>query len=777
MAKFRCFMAVFGDNVDFCGAQAPELVVFSRNGCYRRTSVRIAVLQLLIGFILRHGIAGGAGGQRSSNRARQRQVTDMAMRKTLSATSGQKQMADGGGTTLLLGLLICGLAGSGCGLVDSLGSGEASASDDQKLTASVQRGVIQVSLTEDGEVESAKPVVLKCMVAGGAQILEIVPDGTRIVEKGGKKQDESDVFVGDQLVKLDDSKIKDALDQQQIKVGNAENALILAEKDLSLAKISMDEYEKGTFVQELQGLDAEVTIAMENLRGAENQFEYTQKMFRKGFVTKLQLEADEFAVKRSKLELSQSETKRKVLVDFTKEKMLEDLRSAVKTATSGVMQKQSALSLEKRSLDRITEQFKNCVIVAPKPGMVVYHKNPSRWGRSTGTQIEEGATVREHQAIVKLPDFTKMQVKVSVHESKVQQLDIGDRASITIQGYNEPLSGVVVEIANQPEQASWFQAKIKEYATIVKIDEIPPGMVPGMSAEVVIDVEERSDVLRLPVESVIEIGGKFFAWTSGTEGYEKKSLEVIRSTKGDARVLTDSKFIAVNAGVQENDVVVLNPRDAVLEAKSLILADEEQQAKEKSSAVAANKVKTGGSGGGAAKGSKKKSGRPAGGRKTAGERGGSGGFTGAAMLKAMDKDSDGKVSKDEAPERMKGTFDGYDTNSDGFLDTAELDKMVAAFKNRGGRQSTGGKKKSAQGDGGKKKAAAAGAGFTGASFLRSLDKDSDGKVSKEEAPARMKDSFDQNDTNSDGFLDEAELDKIAEAIRARFRGVGAGGAN
>ena len=733
----------------------------------------------LIGVILTHEIAGGAGEQHSSNRARQRQVTDMAMKKNPSATSGQKQMADGGGTALLLGLLICGLAGSGCGIVDSLGSGEASASDDQKLTASVQKGVIQVSVTEDGEVESAKPVVLKCMVAGGAQILEIVPDGTRIVEKGGEKQDESDVFVGDQIVKLDDSKIKDALDQQQIKVGNAENALILAEKDLSLAKISVNEYEKGTFVQELQGLDAEVTIAMENLRGAENQFEYTQKMFRKGFVTKLQLEADEFAVKRSKLELSQSETKRKVLVDFTREKMLEDLRSAVKTATSGVSQKQSALSLEKRSLDRITEQFKNCVIVAPKPGMVVYHKNASRWGRSTGTQIEEGATVREHQAIVKLPDFTKMQVKVSVHESKVQQLDIGDRASITIQGYNEPLSGVVVEIANQPEQASWFQAKIKEYATIVKIDEIPPGMVPGMSAEVVIDVEERSDVLRLPVESVIEIGGEFFAWTSGTDGYEKKLLEVIKSKKGDARVLTDSKFIAVNAGVQENDVVVLNPRDAVLEAKSLILADEEQQAKDKSSAVAA-KVNTGGPGGGAAKGTKKKSGRPAGGRKTAGGRGGSGGssgFTGAAMLKAMDKDSDGKVSKDEAPERMKDTFDGYDTNSDGFLDTAELDKMVAAFKNRGGQKSTGGKKKSAEGDGGKKKAAGAGGGFTGASFLRSLDKDSDGKVSKEEAPARMKDSFDQNDTNSDGFLDEAELDKVAEAIRARFRDAGAGGAN
>ena len=30
--KFRCFMAVFGDNGSFRGAQLPEFVVFARNG-------------------------------------------------------------------------------------------------------------------------------------------------------------------------------------------------------------------------------------------------------------------------------------------------------------------------------------------------------------------------------------------------------------------------------------------------------------------------------------------------------------------------------------------------------------------------------------------------------------------------------------------------------------------------------------------------------------------------------------------------------------------------
>jgi HlyD family secretion protein len=673
-------------------------------------------------------------------------------------------MSDGGSTMLLLGLLICGLAGAGCEFIDSITGGEATASDDQKMTIAVQRGVIQVSVTEDGEVESAKPVILKCMVAGGAQILEIVPDGTRIVEKGGVKKEESDVFVGDQIVKLDDSKIKDALDQQKIKVGNAETAMIQADKDLSLAKITVNEYEQGTFIQELQGLDAEVTIAMENLRGAENQFDYTKKMFRKGFVTKLQLEADEFAVKRSNLELAQSETKRVVLVKFTRVKMLEDLRSAVKTATQGVKQRQSALDLELRLLERITNQFKNCVILAPQPGMVVYHNERSRWGRSQTAQIEEGATVREHQAIVKLPDFTKMQVKVNVHESKVQQVAVGDRAWLTIQGYKTALKGVVIEIANQPETASWYQAKVKEYATIVKIDEIPAGMVPGMSAEVVIDVEERQDVLKLPVESVIEIGGDYFAWTSGADGYQKKKLTVAKSTKGDERVLSDSKFIAVEDGVEEQERVVLNPRDVVPEAKELILADEQKQAEQRNPATIAD-AKSGAPGARPPQGGRKTSGR-----KTAAKSGGGGAAqSGLGQMAQFDKDKDGKISKAESEGTyLANFFDRVDGDKDGFLTASEVAAMRSqGKKSRGGSGGSG--KKSAEGGGSRAPS------FTGATFLERWDKDSDGKVSKEEISERARPNFDANDSNSDGFLDKAELDKMADALRARFSGAGGGG--
>jgi hypothetical protein len=51
------------------------------------------------------------------------------------------------------------------------------------------------------------------------------------------------------------------------------------------------------------------------------------------------------------------------------------------------------------------------------------------------------------------------------------------------------------------------------------------------------------------------------------------------------------------------------------------------------------------------------------------------------------------------------------------------------------------------------------------------DTDGDGKISKDEAQGRFKENFERNDTNADGFVDEAEI----AAMRERFRSEGGAG--
>ena len=55
----------------------------------------------------------------------------------------------------------------------------------------------------------------------------------------------------------------------------------------------------------------------------------------------------------------------------------------------------------------------------------------------------------------------------------------------------------------------------------------------------------------------------------------------------------------------------------------------------------------------------------------------------------FDRDGDGKVSREEAPERMRDFFDKLDGNADGFIDAAEISALEKRFGEGGGRPGGG----------------------------------------------------------------------------------------
>ena len=106
------------------------------------------------------------------------------------------------------------------------------------------------------------------------------------------------------------------------------------------------------------------------------------------------------------------------------------------------------------------------------------------------------------------------------------------------------------------------------------------------------------------------------------------------------------------------------------------------------------------------------------------------------MFKRLDKNGDGKVTKDEAPERMAQNFDKIDKNGDGAITQDELKPPGGG---QGGPGGQGGDRPSPE------------------DMFKRLDKNSDGKITKDEAPERMAQHFDTLDKNSDGALTPDEL--------------------
>jgi len=538
------------------------------------------------------------------------------------------------------------------------------------LTHTVQRTDLLISITEDGNVESASNVDLKCQVAGGSSILWIIEDGATVKQ-------------GDELVRLDSAQLEDQINQQKITYEKARSAMVQADKDHQVAKISVDEYLEGIFVKELQDADAQITIAMENQRSAQNTLEYSQRMFRKGYISSLDLESQQFAVQRAQLELDSAETAKDVLTKYTKAKMMEDLKSNVETAKARMESEKAAFALEETRLKRLEEQLDQCVITAPQKGMVVYaNEMGSRHRGSQAVTIEEGAMVRERQTIIRLPDLKKMQVKVNVHESKVEQLQPNVmRASIRI--LDRDLQGTVTSVASQPESTSFFQASVKEYATVVRIDGEPEGVKPGMTAEVEILVADLKKMLSLPVAAVVEQRDTFYCWVKTPEKIERRPLVLGHS---------NDQFVVVKDGVREGEEVVLNPRAVVADARN---GDDDADgaeptdAKEKFGEAPASPDAPAGGGPpspGPGAGGERPGGRrggPDGGFGGRGGHGGSGrgGFNPTDMFNSMDANGDGKLSGDEISGRMAEGLSETDTDGDGEI---SLDEFRARMRSYGG---------------------------------------------------------------------------------------------
>lgn len=83
-------------------------------------------------------------------------------------------------------------------------------------------------------------------------------------------------------------------------------------------------------------------------------------------------------------------------------------------------------------------------------------------------------------------------------------------------------------------------------------------------------------------------------------------------------------------------------------------------------------------------------------------RPGGGRGPGPDMFSRIDSDGDGKISKDEAPDRMAERFDEIDTNGDGFIDKEEQEKLIQMLRQRfqQGNQRPGGRPDPGAGEGG-----------------------------------------------------------------------------
>ena len=606
-----------------------------------------------------------------------------------------------------VGLLICiifiaAIGGAGYVFLDS---GGARVNSDDLITQVARRGPFDHIVLEQGEVESSSNTEIVCDVksrgTSGTAILWVIDEGAR-VKKGQK------------LVELDSSELELRLKEQKIQVITAEARLATSLANLKQAKISRQEYLEGVYKTAEKEIFSLKAVAEQKLRIARLNSQSSERLVAKGLLNALTLEANQFSVADAQNQLDVADSKLKVLQNLTKQKMLVQFDSGIEAAEASLSATQSELMEETSELDDIIEQIGNCVMMAPADGVVVHANRYSSRGGSAEFVVEAGATVRERQEIIRLPDPSLMQVKCKINESRITLITEGMAARIEIDAIpGMKLTGRVVKVNRYAEPGSFFSSSIKEYATIVEIIDPPENIRTGMTAEVQIFVEQHDDALQIPIEGLYEHGPDMYSLVmKGPDEFVTSKIKI---------QATNDKMASVDAGLNDDDVVILNLRDHLdlMELPEIVREDNSGMR----DLATPGSVRSGGEGGrpgggGAGRPGGGGTGRPGGGGtgrpggggtgrpsgggtgRPGGERAGGagggppggGGMPSASEMvkRAMeqnDKDSDGTLSAEEIKaidDRFRSMISDADVDGDGDVTKIELTQAIKKRTGGGG---------------------------------------------------------------------------------------------
>jgi len=540
----------------------------------------------------------------------------------------------------------------------------------------VKRGDFLISIIEGGSIEAVNEISIRNEVEGSARIIYIVPEGTYV-----KKNQ--------LLVELDSASALDQVNQQQISFEKAQFSLIQAEETLAIqksltdseiraaelklefARIDLEKFLKGDSFQTLRDAQIAEEKLRENLALAKDKLFWSQELFKKDFENKTVVDNDRLAVNNLQLSLEAATNKIWVIQTYEHPKMLRKAQSDLEEAKNDldrvkhqveaklaqykadVATQKNTLALQERKLERDKKNLAGTKILAPADGLAVYPVSNNRF--SSESLIEEGATVRNRQELLKLPDISRMKLAVKIHESHVGKVKPGLPAYIVLDPMpDKRFQGLVSKVALLPDTSSRFgNPDLKVYNTEILVSDEIPEVKPGVSAHAEILITNLVDVITVPIQAVTTLKGKPVVYTEGS-GARAVPVEV---------GLFNTKFIQIVSGLKVGDRVMLSPpldtKSSDLEG-AILEEGEKPPTNTMKMPTAPNDPSRGsgvgpGSGGAPTSGggtTMRREGRSSvGGSSTNESRrgfgGGGGGGNREEMMKRFDKNGDGKIDEEE----------------------------------------------------------------------------------------------------------------------------------
>jgi len=213
----------------------------------------------------------------------------------------------------------------------------------------------------------------------------------------------------------------------------------------------------------------------------------------------------------------------------------------------------------KASLKSSSDAIRKTYIVSPIEGIVTSLKVEEGEVAIIGTMNNPGTV------LLTIADLSVMEAEVLVDETDVIKVRPGKRAEVTVDALPDTIiKGNVTEVGNSaitptPTASSTISTESKDFKTVITLANPPTTLKPGFSATADIIIEEKNDVLAIPISALViqEVPDK------KAVDQEKEGVFVVADGKCLFKEITKGiagdMYIEVATGLKENEQVITGP--------------------------------------------------------------------------------------------------------------------------------------------------------------------------------------------------------------------------
>ena len=438
-------------------------------------------------------------------------------------------------------------------------------------TEPVKFGRFTKTVPASGDIRTEDPsIVFNDCRWHEQRIIELVPEGTW-VEKG------------DIVCLLDASELQEKLNERKISLIRAKSALSGAsisgslqdltnsrrlgtrQYNLAVADSRLRAFEQAEAATELDRLGGDVRLSEESHQIIREEFNATRSFTALGYQNTATLMSADARRSRAKTVLNSTEGQLHLAERFQQPRTLLQLKLdadsakqeldrtalqnclSVKVTELQTLEKQRALATVETHVDYLSRALDACTMRAQKSGEVVYCHQ-----RDQGRFIEAGASVYYTQDLIRIADRSRLIVSAHVSDRQVHELRENLPVEFQVQSNpNQIFFGTLRWIAPMASAPQWFQPYDRQQDVEISVHPDQDGFstLPlGTTVVARIIVDDRSDVLQVPVRAIFNLYGTYAVLVQGSTGMVAHEVRLGANNE---------TWVEVTNGLVPDDVIVI----------------------------------------------------------------------------------------------------------------------------------------------------------------------------------------------------------------------------